>query len=401
MTWALLVWRSLRQHALTTGVTAASLALAGGLVMTVWVVKTQAEQAFANTTSGYDAVLGARGSKLQLVLSALFHLEAAPGTVSGEDLAQIRRHPAVAVAVPIAMGDNYRGWRIVGTEPAMFTAVPLADGRAYAVAPGGRMWAEGAREAVVGSFAMERLGWKVGATFSPYHGLNFDPSARHEEVYTVVGSLEPTNTPADRVIWIPLSGVQTMGGHDPALAAAVSAVLLKFRAPTAGMMLDVGINRRDTRMTLAYPIGVVVADLFNRMGWVTRVLELVAYLVAVVAAGSVLAGIHASLAARRRDIAILRSLGARRRTVGGVMLAEAGAIGALGAVGAGVVYLGLMSAAAVVVRAQTGVVIEVWAWDAVLWVAPAGLVGLAVLGGVVPAVAAYRTAVAENLAPVS
>lgn len=175
MTWPLLVWRSLRQHALTTVVTAASLALAGGLVMTVWVVKTQAEQAFANTTSGYDAVLGARGSKLQLVLSALFHLEAAPGTVSGEDLAQIRRHPAVAVAVPIAMGDNYRGWRIVGTEPAMFTAVPLADGRAYAVAPGGRMWAEGAREAVVGSFAMERLGWKLGATFTPYHGLTFDP----------------------------------------------------------------------------------------------------------------------------------------------------------------------------------------------------------------------------------
>lgn len=192
-----------------------------------------------------------------------------------------------------------------------------------------------------------------------------------------------------------------MSGHDPALATAVSAVLLKFHAPTAGMMLDIAINRRDTRMTLAFPIGVVVADLFNRMGWVTGVLELVAYLVALVAAGSVLAGIYASLAARRRDIAILRSLGARRRTVGGVMLAEAGAIGALGAVGAGVVYLGLISAAAAVVRAQTGVVIEVWAWDAVLGVAPAGLVGLAVLGGVVPAVAAYRTPLAENLAPVS
>ena len=83
------------------------------------------------------------------------------------------------------------------------------------------------------------------------------------------------------------------------------------------------------------------------------------------------------------------------------MVGGGGAMGALGAVGGGVVYLGLLGAAAAVVRAQTGVVIDVWAWDAVLWVAPAGLVGLAVLGGVVPAVAAYRTPVAPNLAPVS
>jgi putative ABC transport system permease protein len=248
---------------------------------------------------------------------------------------------------------------------------------------------------------MDQLGWRVGDTFQPYHGLAFDPATQHEEVYTVVGRLAPTNTPSDRVIWIPLDGVQTMEGHDPRLSDHVSAVLLKFRAPTAGMMLDVAINRRDTRMTLAFPIGAVVADLFNRMAWAERVLGVVAWLVAVVAAGSVLAGVQASLAARRRDLAILRALGARRRTVAGLIVAEAGAIGLVGAVAAVGVHAGLMAGAAAVVRAQTGVVIGLEMGAAGVALAAAGMVGLAVLGGVVPALAAYRTPVAEHLNPVA
>ena len=216
-------------------------------------------------------------------------------------------------------------------------------------------------EAVVGSVVAERLGWTVGTTFQPYHGLAFDASAAHEEQYTVVGRLEPTNTPADRVIWIPLAGVQTMSGHNPAAATDLSAVLLQFRAPTAGMMLDVQINRAGGHLTLAFPVGAIVADLFNRMGWVERVLALVAYLIALVAAGSVLASIHASMHARRRDIAILRALGARRRTVFGSIVAEAAAIGLLGAVLGYVVYFGLLTLIASVLRAQTG---SCWPWMA-------------------------------------
>lgn len=396
MTLPLLVWRSLRQHALTTIVTALSLSLACGLVMTVWVVKTESERAFSSSTSGFDAVLGARGSKLQLVLSSLFYLEASPGNVSGEDYATIKANPLVASAVPIAMGDNYQGWRIIGTTPERFTVENLE------VAEGGRLFAEGALEAVVGSLVADRLGLKVGDTFHPSHGLSDSGEGHaHEEEYTIVGRLEVSNTPADRVIWIPLEGLQTMGGHAASAAEEVSAVLLKFRSPMAGFRLDSAINRRDTRMTLAYPVGAVVADLFTRFAWVSRVLEMVAYLVAVVAVGSVLAGIHASLASRRRDIAILRSLGARRRTVCGVIVAEAGAIGALGAVLGLVVYAGLAVGAAWVVRTQTGVVIDVTAWNPVLAVAPLGMVVLALLGGIVPAVSAYRTPVADNLLPVS
>lgn len=401
MTLPLIVYRSLRQHALSTLVTAGSLALACGLLLTVWMVKVQAQRAFVETTTAFDAVLGARGSKLQLVLNAIFHLEASPGNVSAEDYAIIKRHRAVKTAIPIAVGDNFKGWRIVGTVPELFNDVAYAPGKRYAIQAGGRLFTDGKMEAVVGAFAAEKLGFKVGDTFKPYHGLTFDPKAQHEEVYTITGLLEPTGTPADRVIWIPLAGVQGMGGHDPKTASDVSAVLIQFRAPTAGLMLDIQYNKQSNKLTLAYPVGSIIAELFAKIGWFDQVLALVAYLVALVAAASVLASIYASMTARRRDIAILRALGARRRTIFGAIVAESAAIGALGALAGFVVYVGLLALVAGIIRAQTGVVLQVGHWHSVLWICPVGMITLAALGGVVPAIKAYRTPVAENITPVS
>ena len=401
MTLPLIVYRSLRQHALSTLITAGSIALACGLLMTVWVVKTQAQAAFVSTSTAFDAVLGARGSKLQLVLNGIFHLEASPGNLAASDYELIRKHPAVKTAIPIAVGDNLRGYRIVGTVPQLLTNVEYAPGKKYAVAPGGKVFGEAAREAVVGSFAAERLGLKVGSTFQPFHGLTFDEKALHEEVFTVTGILTPTNTPADKVIWVPIKGVQTMSGHDPKAATDVSAVLIQLRAASAGVMLDLMINKQGNRMTLAYPVGAIMADFFGKISWFDRVLALVAYLVALVAAGSVLASIYNSMSARQRDLAILRALGARRRTIFGAVVAEAAGIGALGAAVGFAIYFGLLTLVAGVIRAQTGVVLDVTESHAVLWICPLAMTALCALGGAVPAVKAYRTPVAETLAPVS
>jgi putative ABC transport system permease protein len=401
MTLPLIVYRSLRQHALSTLVTAGSIALAVGLLMVVWMVKDQSQRAFVETSTGFDAVLGARGSRLQLVLNAIFHLEASPGNIAAADFEQIRRHPAVKAAIPLAVGDNYRGYRIVGTSENLFTQVEYARGRRYAVQPGGRVFAGTAHEALVGSFVAERLGLRVGDTFQPYHGLVFDPSHQHEEIYTVVGILEPTNTPADRVLWIPLAGIQNMKGHDPKFATDLSAVLLQLRTPQAGFMLDMMYNRQGNRLTFAYPVGAIIADLFGKIGWFDRVLALVAYLVAFVAAGSVLASIYASMSARRRDLAILRALGARRHTIFTAVVAEAAVIGALGALAGFVVYGALLAGVARIIRAQTGVAIDVLAMHPVLWIAPLAMIALCALGGIIPALKAYRVPVAETLAPTS
>ncbi|MBX3732934.1 MAG: ABC transporter permease [Verrucomicrobiae bacterium] len=400
MTLWLIVRRSLRQHLLSSIVTAVLIALAGGLLMSVWSVRRQSHATFTGQSGGWDAVLGARGAKLQLVLNAIFHLEASPGNVPYDDYLEIAANRAVAAAVPLAVGDNYHGFRLVGTLTNLF-ATEYRPGATFRVAPGGRMFEDGYREAVLGSFAAQQLRLKPGDLFKPYHGLNFDPQAQHPDEYTVVGVLEPSNTPADRVLWIPLAGLQNMSGHDPESATDVSAVLVKLRSPVAGQQLDMLYNRQGNRLTFAWPIARQMAELFDKFGWFDAVLALVAWLVALVATGAVLASMYNSMSARRRDLAILRALGARRRTVFAAIVLEAATIAAAGVLLGYAVYLAILTGAASVIRAQTGVVLDPLAPDPVLLWAPVALIALGALAGIVPAIKAYRTDVAASLAPES
>ena len=396
-----IVLRSLRQHALSTVITAFSIALAGGLLMAVWVVKTEAQRNFSQVNAGFDAVLGPRSSKLQLVLNSIFHMEASPGLLAPADVEDIRKHPAVQHAIPIAVGDNYYGYRIVGTLTNLLTDVEYTPGKRYRL-HSGRVFDPTLREAVVGSFAAQKLGLKVGGTFQPFHGLNFDPKSQHQETYVVVGVLEPSNTPTDRVIWIPLSGVQLMGGHDAALSSQVSAVLIKLRGGAqTGFRLDTMYNKQGDRLTFAWPIDTVMTQLFDKIGWFDKILALVAYLVALVAAGSILASIYNSMNERRRDIAILRALGARRGIIFGTIVLESATIATLGMAAAFVVYAAIVGTAAAIIRSQTGVVLNAMAFHPVMIWATGGMIALGALAGVVPAWKAYRTPVAENLVPVS
>lgn len=411
----LIVRRSLAQHALSTAVTVLAVGLASGLTMAVFSIKNQTYDAFTGGHAGFDAVLGARGSQLQLVLNTVFHLETSPGNIPWQMYTAIKADPGVALAIPYAVGDNYEGYRIVGTTPEIFTSFQDREGQTFAVDPRGRVFAPDRREAVVGAFVAQRTGLRLGATFNPYHGLLFDESRRHAEEYTVVGVLESTNSPSDRVIWIPIEGIYRMGGHVlrgagraftpeegmaiPEEHREVSAVMLKLQDPQAGIFLDQTINRQGDRATLAWPIGRVMADLFEKIGWVNRVLEMVAYLVVVVAAGSILASLYNTMNERRREFAILRSLGARRHTVFSAIVLEATTITALGTLAGYVVYTAILSTAFVIVRAQTGVVLDVFRLEPALLATPAGMLLLGALAGLVPAFKAYRTDVASNLAP--
>ena len=181
MTLLLIVYRSLRQHAFSTMITAASLALAGGLLMTVWMVKAQAQNSFLQTTTAFDAVLGARGSKLQLVLNAIFHLEASPGNLAWQDYEAVRRSAAVKVAIPIAVGDNLRGYRIaLGTIPGLFTDVEYGPGEDLRGGSGREeIFAADAKRGGRRELRGREAGLLRSATRStPFHGLAYDPSAQ-------------------------------------------------------------------------------------------------------------------------------------------------------------------------------------------------------------------------------
>jgi putative ABC transport system permease protein len=417
-TLLLMVRRSLRQHALSTLVTVLSVALAVGLTVSVFSVTEQTRDAFTGGRIGFDAVVGARGSPLQLVLNSVYHLELSPGNLPWKVYEELKRDPMVETAVPYAVGDNYRGWRIVGTTPELHERIEFRKGEKLRLHEGGRWFDPALREAVIGSTVAARERMTVGSTFEAYHGVTtFDPSQRHEGEYVVVGVLEPTNTPSDRVIFLPIEGVFRMGGHAlrgageeyvakpgeaiPDEVKEVSAVLVKVRSPAFGIALAHRINTQGKVATMAYPIATQVAELFDKLGWVVRILEMTAYLVVAVAAGSILASLYNTMNERRREFAILRALGARRSTVFSAIVLESTVIAGLGCLAGLVVYAAILATAAVVVRRATGVVLDPFAFHAAIWATPVAMTALGALSGLVPAWNAYRTDIAENLSPTS
>ena len=407
----MIVARSLRLHAVSTFITILAAGLASGLVMSVFTVSEQSKVAFTGGDIGYDAVLGAKGSPLQLVLNTVYHLETSPGNIPWDVYQEVKERPYVRYAIPYAVGDNLQGYRIVGTTSEIFDVFEYQEGIGFDFSRG-RSFSDDRMEAVIGAKAAKDLGLDIGSEFRPSHGVRFEPGKEHAEVYVVTGVLEPTNTPADQVVWIPIEGIYRMEGHRvddgkrvvergtkeiPDEWKAVSAVMIKYHSISAGMFHRGEVDAGKL-YTLAWPIADVMGGFFNKMGWITQILLYVAYIVVVVAAFGLLASIYNTMNERRREFAILRALGARKGTVFSVIVLEAATIAFLGSLLGYAVYLGILSVAAVVIRDQTGVVMEAFAYHPALIWTPVGMVIIGALAGVLPAIKAYSTDVARTLA---
>jgi putative ABC transport system permease protein len=407
----LIVTRSLRQHALSTSITVASAALASGLVMAVFTVHSATSHAFSGGRSEYDAILGARGSQEQLVLNTLFHLDASPGNIPWSMYREIADDPRIERAVPYALGDNYKGYRIIGTTLDVF------HGRA--LVPPGQLFDPERRQAVVGSAVARATGLVRGGEFHPSHGLTYDPKdpQAHAERYVVTGVLAPTGTPDDRAIFIPIEGVYRMGGHElrgtgeaikaeefaereiPDEHKQVSSVLLRFsrNGMPPGLQLGHHINRAGDDATLAWPIAQVMASLHIKLFWAIEVLGIVAGMVVLVTAGSLLASLYNTMNERRHELAVLRALGARRRTVFAAVVGEASLISLAGAALGFFVYFGVLARIRGMVLESTGVELEYGALGAPhLWT-PLGMLAVGALAGVLPAWKAYSTDVCRTL----
>tara|TARA_Y100000589_G_scaffold213866_1_gene201767 strand:- start:11095 stop:12363 length:1269 start_codon:yes stop_codon:yes gene_type:complete len=411
----LILRKSLWQYRFSTTITAISIGLATGLLMSVFSIRDQVNTAFVSGTFGFDAVLGARGSKLQLVLNAIYHLETSPGNLNWDMFKAISENPAVKEAVPYALGDNYFGYRIVGTTNQLFEATKNRKGYELKLTTGSRLFDNMRQEAVVGSFVAQKTGLKLGDIIHPYHGLSFDPGTKHDEEYVVVGIMEPSNSPVDRVIFIPIEGVFRMGGHVlrgtgqdytpqqgkeiPNEHKEVSAILLKLKNPQSGFFLDQTINKQGKVATLAWPIAMVMAELFDKLGWVHKVLTLVAYLVVLVACASIMASVYNTIHDRRKQFAILRALGASRNEVFQLILVECSLIAGIGTLLGYFVYFAIMGGAGQVLQAQTGVVLEILQFQEVhIWAIPSLMI-LGAISGILPANKAYQTDVSTQLSP--
>ncbi|MDG3440124.1 ABC transporter permease [Nitrospirillum amazonense] len=403
MTTLGLAWAYLKRAALTTCLNVALLALGTGTIVVLILVGTQVQDRLAKDAAGVDLVVGAKGSPLQLILSALYQIDIPTGNIPLSQAQALASDPLVAQAVPLALGDSFRGYRIVGTDPA-FVALR------HAQVATGRLW-QAPMEATVGAQVARAAGLKVGDQFNGNHGLSAGGAVHEGMPYTVVGILAPTGGVVDRLVLTPIDSVWAVHdahhhhhdgdaeeheqGTQPPPEREVTSVLLRYRSPIAAALLPRRINT-GSAMQAASPAA-EMTRLLSLVGIGTDTVRGFGLLLVASSALSIFVALYNATQARRYDLAVMRALGATRMRVSCLLLTEALAMGAAGtvlglALGHGAVEL----AGRLVPQARdmgiTG--LQFPATEPYLLVLAAGL---SVLAALVPAVQAYRTDVSAVL----
>ncbi len=412
MTIAGLAVKSLRNRRFSVALTALSIALSVMLLLGVERIRGEVRASFVSTISGTDLIVGARSGPVQLLLYSVFRLGDPTQSIAYESYEEIARHPQVAWAIPLSLGDSHRGYRVLGTTPAYFEHFRYARERGLALAAG-RGFGE-ALEAVLGAEVAERLGYRLGAEIVVAHGAGEVSFVEHADTpFRVVGILQRTGTPVDRTIHVPLAGIEAMhegfeqGGrkdegpvahkHAHGEPEKISAFLVGLKSRAAAPAMLRLINEYPGEPLSAIMPAVALQELWQLVGVVETALLVVSAFVLAVGLAGLLTALLASLEERRREIAVLRSVGARPVHVFGLIVGEAGVVTVLGAVaGLALLYL-LQLAAGPLLAAKLGLYMPL-AWPA--WRELALLAAVCVAGilvGVIPGVRIYRYSLADGM----
>ncbi len=410
-----LAWRSLLNRRFTALLTVISIALSVALLVGVERLRTEARESFANTLSGTDLIVGARSGPVQLLLYAVFRIGDATNNISWKSYRDIAKHPKIDWSVPISLGDSHRGFRVLGTTPAYFQHYRYARDRQLMIDQGRAF--TGLYDAVLGAEVADKLGYKLGDPIVVAHGASDVSFARHEDKpFRVVGILGRTGTPVDRTLHVSLeaieaihvdwqSGAPTPGVKTSAEQArqmdltpkAITAALVGLKSRIATFHVQRAVNEYPKEPLSAILPGVALSQLWNLIGIAENALIIVSAFVVVVGLIGMLTALLMSLNERRREMAILRSVGARPGHVFALIMGEAGFLTLIGALlGMALLYL-LLLVGQPIVESQFGIFIEIGGLSDYEWMLLGAVVGAGFLVGSVPSYRAYRLSLADGL----
>ncbi|MEM8960932.1 MAG: ABC transporter permease [Acidobacteriota bacterium] len=409
--------RSLRNRRVATTLTIVSIAASVALLLGVEIVREGARDSFTGTITGTDLIVGARGGPLQLVLYSVFGLGSPVSNISFDTYQHFDTHPAVAWTVPISLGDSHRGYRVIATNERFFEHYRYWDDRAVELADGAVP--RDVFDVAIGADVAAALEYKVGDPVVINHGTGAADLYRHDDrPFTVTGVIAPTRTPIDRGLYITLEGMTALhvdwesgAAPRPDDATPVGALRQLDLTPSQITSFYLGTRSRMDAFRLEREIdtyrrepisavipGVALAELWRVLGYGEAALRAVAIAVVLVGLLGMMVSLYTTLDARRRELAILRSIGAKPSTVVGLLVTEATLLATLGALtGCAAVY-GLLLGLRPWITEQTG-----------LWlpIEPPGINTLIYLGivilagaivGLIPAWRAYRATLDDGLA---
>src|SRR6266446_51228 len=396
MTILTVALKYLRGRLVASTLTAVSIALGVSLVVASVLLARGIKEVFIAGATDYNLVVGAKGSPTQLVLSVVFRMDLATPNIEYTTYLDLQQDPRVEMAVPVGIGDAYQGFRYVATNGAYDATFPwrrktfsLSSGRFFADDPPNNA----TYEAVLGAEAADSTGLRIGDRF--YEGEEMT-----EYPLTVVGILRPTHSSDDRAIFFSLSSY--WGMNEVARKMAIKPLTAVLVRPKR--MSDLPSLHRELNVaaeTQAVFPSAVLLTIFNLLSLAEEVLAMILGIVAIVVLLYLFVSMYSATLERKREIATMRALGARRVTILGIVLLESCAITAIGGIagllgGHGAAYLG-----AHVLAARGGLVTHPFLVSALQPVVFGSVILLGTLAGLLPAVLAYRTEVAENLAPLS
>jgi putative ABC transport system permease protein len=410
-----LAWKSLLNRRFTALLTVVSIALSVALLVGVERLRTEARASFANTLSGTDLIVGARSGPVQLLLYSVFRIGDATNNISWESYQDIAEHPRVSWTVPIALGDSHRGFRVLGTTRGYFDHYRYGRDRPLELAEGQEFF--DLYDAVLGAEVADKLDYQIGDPIIVAHGAGDVSFARHDDKpFRVVGILARTGTPVDRTVHVSLEAIEAIhidwqsGAPLPGVSIsaeqaramdltpkAITAALVGLSSKIATFQVQRYVNDYPQEPLSAVLPGVALSQLWNLIGIAENALLIVSAFVVVVGLFGMLTALLTSLNERRREMAILRSVGARPGHVFGLIMGEAIFLTLLGAVlGLTLLYL-LLLIGQPIIESEFGIFIGIGGLSPHEWILIGAVVGAGVLVGIVPSYRAYRLSLADGL----
>lgn len=409
-----LAWKSLLNRKTTALLTIMTVAISVILLMGVERIRTQAKSSFANTVSGTDLIVGGRSGQVNLLLYSVFRIGNATNNIDWKSYQEFSQHKAVKWAIPISLGDSHKGFRVMGTNQSYFDHFRYGSKQPLTFSQGKSF--SGLFETVIGSDVAKKLGYHVGSEIIIAHGISDVSFSRHDNLpFKVVGILAPTGTPVDKTVHVSLQAIEAIHvgwesgahlGNSPSKEQLeqyqfepkqITAMLIGLKSRIQTFALQRQINEYRKEPLSAIMPGVALQELWGMMSVAEQALMAVSIFVVIAGLLGMLSSLLTSLQERRREMSILRAMGARPKHVFSLLVSEASVLTLLGIMTGLLGLYALLSVGAPLIESQYGIQIQLegitsYEWQLLAYVQCAGI-----LIGFIPAIRAYRQSLSDGM----
>lgn len=411
-----IAWRSAWNRRFTLALTVMSIALSTFLLLGVERIRTEMRENFASSVSGTDLIVGARTGSTQLLLYSVFRIGAATNNIQWKSVQALAAHPGVSWVVPLSLGDSHRGFAVLATTPEYFEHFRYSDRQPLRIRDG-KPFTE-LFDAVIGAEVADRLGYRVGQKITLAHGSGELVAEHADKPFTVVGVLARTGTPVDRTVHIGLGAMEAIhlewagGAPMPGVKIPadqvrkfdltpknVTAALVGLKNRAAVFAVQRWVSTYSGEPLMAILPGVALDELWSVIGVGENALLLMSALVALVSLAGLVSVVMAGLNERRRELAVLRAVGANLRHVLTLLALEGGMVTLLGvAVGMALAALGI-AVLSPWLQSHFGLALTLSEPTMNEWLLLASLIAAGWLASLLPGIRAYRLSLADGLSP--